>query len=337
MARSHFTLAALATSAVDGLEVVGAQPFGSAGGDFDSALLTGSDGRHWLIRVPRNERAQSEQSADLLALRSLSTGIRARLPFSVATFAGQVPAGPTRAVVTEFVYGTKVPLAHLDVELAASIGEAIAAIHALPPSLVADAGLPAHSAPETQRATTALIERAGATGLVPASLLARWESAMTESVLWQFAPVVINGALSSDSFLSADGNVTGVLGWHGLRVGDPARDLQWLLGSRDDQVAEAAFAAYTRVRGSVDRHLRPRAQLLAELEVARWLLHGTEVHDPGIVDDAVEMLTGIADDARKDLMNPIGAQAIPVLGVDEVEHLLDTAEAGAGRQPTWYA
>ncbi len=317
MARSHFTLAALATSAVDGLEVVGAQPFGSPGGDFDSALLTGSDGRHWLIRVPRNERAQSEQSADLLALRSLSTGIR--------------------AVVTEFVYGMKGPLAHLDIELAASIGEAIAAVHALPPSLVADAGLPAHSAPESQRATSALIDRAGATGLVPASLLARWEGAASEGALWQFAPVVINGALSSDSFLSADDTVTGVVGWHGLRVGDPARDLQWLLGSSDDRIAEAAFAAYARVRGSVDRHLRPRAQLLAELEVARWLLHGTEVRDTGIVDDAVEMLTGIADDAQKDLMNPIGAQTMPVLDVDQVEELLDTAEAGAGRPATWYA
>src|SRR5690606_16161377 len=46
MARSHLTLAALATSAVAGLDVVGAQPFGAPGGDFDSALLTGRDGRH---------------------------------------------------------------------------------------------------------------------------------------------------------------------------------------------------------------------------------------------------------------------------------------------------
>ena len=76
MARSHFTLAALATSAVAGLDVVGTQPFGSTGhGDFDAALLTGRDGRHWIVRVPRSERAEAEQSADLVALRALSTGV----------------------------------------------------------------------------------------------------------------------------------------------------------------------------------------------------------------------------------------------------------------------
>ncbi|WP_284297034.1 hypothetical protein [Homoserinibacter gongjuensis] len=75
MARSHLTLAALATSAVAELDVVGAAPFGSAGrGDFDAAVITGRDGRHWIVRVPRSERAEQQQSADLVALRALSQG-----------------------------------------------------------------------------------------------------------------------------------------------------------------------------------------------------------------------------------------------------------------------
>ncbi|MDQ1556000.1 MAG: macrolide phosphotransferase, partial [Actinomycetota bacterium] len=111
MARSHLTLAALATSAVPGLDVVSASTFGSgAHGDFDAALLTGRDGRHWIARLPRNERAEAEQSADLVALRALSAGVRTRLPFAVSTFAGQTPVNGTRAIVYEFVYGSKVPL-----------------------------------------------------------------------------------------------------------------------------------------------------------------------------------------------------------------------------------
>ena len=62
--------------------------------------------------------------------------MRTRLPFAVSTFAGQVPVGGTRAVVYEFVYGAKLPLASFSVEYAASVGEAIAAIHALPTSFV---------------------------------------------------------------------------------------------------------------------------------------------------------------------------------------------------------
>ena len=111
MARSHLTLAALATSAVPGLDVAGAAHFGaSEGGDYDAALLTGRDGKHWIIRAPRNARVESEQSADLVALRALSAGVRTRLPFSVSAFAGQAPLGSTRAFVYEFVYGAKVTL-----------------------------------------------------------------------------------------------------------------------------------------------------------------------------------------------------------------------------------
>lgn len=330
MARSHLTLAALATSAVDGLDVAGSQPFGSPGGDFDAALLTGSDGRHWTVRVPRSERAEAEQSADLVALRALSAGVRTRLPFAVSTFAGQVPVDGTRAVVYEFVYGAKLPLSSFTTEYAASVGEAIAAIHALPTSFVVDAGLPAHSPVDTLRSTIALMDRAAATGLVPAALLRRWEAASEEASLWQFTPTVVNGSLGSDSFLAgADGSgahaVTGVLGWHALRVGDPARDVSWLLGGGED-VFDAAFAAYSRVRGTVDRQLRQRATLLSELEIARWLLHGTEVKSTEIVDDAVQMLSGLVDEVQKDIMNPIGPQTMPVLGVDEVERLLEHTE-----------
>lgn len=325
MARSHLTLAALATSAVDGLDVAGSQSLGAPGGDFDAALLTGRDGRHWSVRVPRSERAEAEQSADLIALRALSVGIRTRLPFAVSSYAGQIALDGTRAIVYEFVYGTKVQLRSFTFEYAASIGEAIAAIHALPTSCVVDAGLPAHSSIDTLRSTIALMDRASATGLVPAALLRRWEAASEEPTLWQFSPTVINGALGSESFLGSGEAVTGVLGWHALRVGDPARDLSWLFGASED-VFDAAFAAYSRVRGTVDRQLRQRATLLNELEIARWLLHGTDTKSTEIVDDAVRMLTSLVDDVQKDIMNPIGPQSVPVLGVDEVERLLAQTE-----------
>ena len=327
MARSHLTLAALATSAVAGLDVVGAARFGSSGsGDFDAALLTGADGRHWVVRVPRSERAEQEQSADLVALRALSAGVRSRLPFAVSSFAGQVPVDGTRAVVYEFVYGTKLALRQIDVGLAAELGAAIAAIHALPTSFIIDAGLPSHTSVDSLRTTIALMDRAAATGLVPAALLQRWERAGEEGALWQFSPTVINGALSADSFLTHDGAVTGVLGWHGLRVGDPAIDLHWILASRAPGVADAFFDAYAGARGGVDRQLRQRATLLAELEVARWLLHGAEVRSTEIVDDAVAMLSALVDEVQNDMGNRLTPQTMPVLGVDEVEALLSRTE-----------
>lgn len=328
MARSHLTLAALATSAVPGLDVAAASAFGAgSGSDFDAALLTGRDGRHWIVRAPRNARAEAEQSADLVALRSLSAGVRTRLPFAVSTFAGQAPLGSTRAIVYEFVYGSKVPLHSITYgqdSLAGSIGTAIAAIHSLPTSFVADAGLPVLTAGECLRASVTVLDRAAATGLVPAVLTGRWERATEDAKLWQFQPTVTNGSLSADSFLSADGVVTGVLGWQDLRVSDPARDLQWVLANTP--VAETALDAYARVRGAGDRHVKQRATFYAELEVAKWLLHGTEQRSTEIVDDAVGMLTALADSVRNDVMNPIGAQTMPTMAVDEVEAFLSRAE-----------
>jgi macrolide phosphotransferase len=326
MARSHLTLAALATSAVPGLDIVEASGFGGAGGDFDCALLTGRDGKHWLVRVPRNERAEAEQSADLVALRALSAGVRTRLHFAVSAFAGQTPINGTRAIVYEFVYGSKSPLSAIDVPKASSIGRAVAAIHSLPTSFVADSGLPVLSAPECLRSCISIIDRAAATGLVPGALLSRWESATEEARLWQFQPTVINGSLSADSLLFAGGEVTGVLGWQELRVGDPARDLSWLLAARDEAVPEVALDAYNEVRGGADRQVRQRAMLYSELELAKWLLHGTELRNQDIVDDAVNLLAALTDSVRRDVLNPIGPQTMPTMAVDDVEKLLAQTE-----------
>jgi len=326
MARSHLTLAALATAAVPGLDVVEASLFGGGAGDFDCALLTGRDGRHWLVRVPRNERAEAEQSADLVALRALSAGVRTRLHFSVSAFAGQTPIDGTRAVVYEFVYGSKVPLKSIDVPRATSIGRATAAIHALPTSFIADSGLPVFTAIECLRACVSVIDRSAATGLVPALLLTRWESATEDARLWQFQPTVINGSLSTDSLLFGGNEVTGVLGWHELRVGDPARDLAWLLGCQDETVPETAIDTYNEARGGADRQVRQRAMLYSELELAKWLLHGTELRSTEIIDDAVELLAGLADSVRRDVLHPIGPQTIPTMAVGDVEDMLAHTE-----------
>ncbi len=329
MARSHLTLAALATSAVAGLDVVAAAPFGSRiTGDFESALLAVRDGGHRIIRIPTSERAEAEQSADLVALRALSAGVRTRLPFEVSTFVGQAPVGGTRAVVYDFVHGDPLSLAGIARAadrgvLAPSLGRAIAAIHLLPTSVVADAGLPVLGPVEILRSTISVMDRAGATNLVPAALLGRWEKATEDGPLWQFAPTVINGGLSAESFLTADDQVTGLLGWQSLSVGDPARDLYWLLGEQAGDAAEVALDAYNEARGSSDRQLKRRAMLYAEVEIAKWLLHGTQERSTEIVDDAVQMLHGLVDTVKNDLDRTLSHSTMPVMAVHEVEAMLD--------------
>ena len=328
--RSPLTLAALATSAVAGLDVTQAAAIGGTGGEVDSALLSTRDGRTLVIRVPRTAAAESEQSADLVAVRALSDGVRARLPFGVPRMLGQAPVDGTRAIVSEFVDGAPLALAGITPGIAASIGQAVAAIHALPTSVVADVGLPQLRAIVFMREAVTTLDRAAATGLVPAALLRRWEGAAEDSSLWQFTPTVINGSLSASSFLVVGDSVTGLLGWARLQVGDPARDLFWMLGSSDPAVPETAFDAYHQARGIHDRQVGRRAVFAAELELARWLLHGTEKRSTEIVDDAVGMLHALLDRVSGDLTNPLSSEPAAAARLDEVDELL---ERGAPRSP----
>lgn len=333
MARSHLTLAALATSAVAGLDVAQARAHSQrAHGRFDSALLIGRDGRRLIIRVPRSQSAETEQSADLVALRALTIGNRSRLPFDVPQFVGQAPASGTRAIVYELLPGDAFDADALTghAGVAGSIGRSIAAIHGLPTAFVGTAGLPQQNASECRTSTIDVIDRAADTGYLPAAILRRWEQATDDDALWQFAPTVIHGTLSAESFLISDDAVSGVLGWAGLGVGDPARDLHWLLAARGP-AAEAALSAYSTARQGSDPRITQRAMLYAEMELARWLLHGTATRNQAIVDDAVTMLDGLVENVHSQTMHPLSPATGPVLDVSAVESMLQATPRGTPR------
>ena len=59
MARSPFTLAALAAAAVPGLEIARAGHV--AVEDYDAAAISGADGQEFLVRIPRSKDADTRQ------------------------------------------------------------------------------------------------------------------------------------------------------------------------------------------------------------------------------------------------------------------------------------
>jgi hypothetical protein len=322
------------------LTVVGSGALGlGATGDFDSALLRTADELEVVVRVPTSHRAETDQARELLALTALTDGIRSRLPFTVPTVLGQTPTGDTRAVVSTFIPGVQVSAEALPAGdgVATSIGGALAALHALPSSFVGEAGLPSQSAEESRREASSVVDRALATRLLPAAVGARWTDAIADDALWQFNPTVVNGTVSAESFVIAEHEVgqivVGMIGWSGLRSSDPAHDLHWLSGA--GEAADSVFAAYTAASSRTpDARIRVRAMLYAELELARWLLHGKDTHDQAIVDDAVSMLDGLVEHVLGDVMHPLSQHTGPVLSVDDVETLLSrtprTSGAGGG-------
>lgn len=322
MASTPLTLAALATSAVPGLEVSGVRGHtSSGGGSFFSAVIASERGE-LIVRVPTHPGAEVQQSAELLGHAALTEGARTQLPFDVPRTLGLTRAGDTRAVVSTFLDGEHATLATLadDSVMLQRLAEAIAAVHELPVQVVHDGGLPVRNAEEVRLLAARLVQRAVESGVLPATVRQRWEEMLRPGPLWSFEPTVVHGSLDADALLVSENRITGVLGWNELGIGDPAADLAWLLQA-GNEVFETALAHYTVQRGVTgQQELTARAKLYHELDVAKWLLHGLESHDQSIVDDAVTMLDKLVD--RLGLM---GAEPPRrrVLTENEVEQLLD--------------
>ena len=324
MARSPFTLAASVTSALPRVGVVGVGELTEGTvGRYDSAVAELDDGRRVVVRVPADAAVSPELAAEVRALRALTPGVRGLLPFRAPELLGETGLGDARAVVVDFLPGYRVDAAHLPPGrgAATSLGAALAALHALPLSIVRTEGLPVRTPQQVRTDTARLVDRAQATRRLPVALADRWQRAIDNDELWRFESAVVLGGAGAASFLFEDVDgvpqVTGLLEWHGLSVGDPATDLQWLASA--PAAADDVYAAYVAGSGRApDARARERARLYAELEFASWLVHGHDAGRDEVVDDAVELLetlaTGVAGD---DIVTDAA------LGVDDAIALLD--------------
>jgi aminoglycoside phosphotransferase (APT) family kinase protein len=292
--RSPLTLAALASAAVPGLQPVGAVPatehLGGDGSEIDVAVVHDDEARRWWVRSPRTPAAAARLEHERRVVRRIA-GL---VPFAVPEVAGTVGLDEGGvAAVQRALPGDPVDLDALlpGPGLAAALGRAVAAVHELPERIAEEAGLEVYTAQEHRQRRLAEVDRAAASGHVPAALLARWERALEEAGAWRFVPCVVHGDLSGENVLVEHEDVVGVLDWGEARVADPADDLAWVAVGADEDALESVVEAYAHTRRSApDRALSRRARLAGELALARWLLHGVTTEDEEVVADAVAML-----------------------------------------------
>lgn len=308
MARSHLTLAALAVGILPHLEVDTAVSLSRADGDFDTALLTDSQGKHYIVRVPRNPRAESRLGKEQGALTLLGRGARDRLPFEVPVILGSTAFEGTKAYLYEYVYGRSFTFPQLasDPELAQSVGSAIAAMHSLPRSIAGAGSLTQRTPADTRRQVLELLDRAIATRKVPVALADRWERISADNSIWQYQPTISHGNLSLDTLLSIGSDVTGVLDWHELKIDDPAKDLAWVFAHGSDAINGLVLESYQNLRQNMadDQALVSRAKLHSEMEVAQWLVFGHNSRQDAIVADAVGMMNEILARSADEVADP---------------------------------
>lgn len=310
--RSPLTLAALATVAIPGLDVVATHPPAQSGADFDVAGLTDAEGRRWMIRAPKLAAAGAALEAEVEVLGSLAAAADAGgITFDVPRPQGFAPLPEGgRAMVYRELPGRDLDVDSLSADsvLPRRIGRAIARLHELDPTIIADAGLPVYDAQDYRTRRLAELDEAARTGQVPAALLRRWEHALEDVRLWQFRATVVHGDLAAEHILIANDDVAAFLDWADARVADPADDLAWLLAAAPEDAAETILSAYRRARSdTTDEFLDARAVLAGELALARWLMHGVRHRDGAIIDDAVQMLLDLDEAVGQAL--PIGSRA----------------------------
>jgi len=312
MAKSPLILAALAKDAVPQLDFVQAMPLTQGyGGHYDSAVLTATDGSHYVIRQARDESAALELDTELVVLRALSP-FRSHFPFEITKQIGETrDANNQRAHVFSFVYGIQLDMGNLpgNSPLANSIANALAAIHSLPKSVVENNGLPVFTAEQIIRERTAEMDRIAQTGRVSAVLLNRWERALEDVNIWRFQPTVIHGEANLNNFLTLDETISGVLGWHSLQIGDPASDFTLVQANATDDFAYSTLLEYEALKGG-DENFRARSQLYTELGLGRYLLWALAQNSEAEIADATKYLDDLVADIEAGIVGPIGPKPL---------------------------
>lgn len=304
--RSYLNLAALAVVAAP--NVIPARLALPQHRDADQTLtgLIDVQGRHWEVIHTTNPTIGAALIAESRVLKQIGRRVDGGyVDFDVPRPEGGVTL-PDKSYVQVRTHIPGHPLAIESLRpgpgLAAGLGRALAQLHEIPPTLIEEAGLPVLTAADVRSNWQSLFDDAAMTGKVDSNLLARWESALDEDLWWRFHPVVVHGDLAEENIITGGGSILAFKGLSQMRVGDPAEDLAWVYSSAPIDTLDVIEEAYDRGRiEGVDKYLRLRAELVSELNLARWLLHGVRTKDDAIIDEAVEMLEDLAEQVGDEL------------------------------------
>ena len=296
--KTPYELAALATVAVPRLEVAGLRPPQFSDEVLSVTGLIDTSGDRWMVVCPHDTVGGLDMEAQNAVLERLGKAHDfSKIPFEIPRPAGftRTPEGD-RVMVHRDLGGRVMETSDFDDPhlLPASLGNALAALHNLPELIYTGVNLPAYSAIECRDRHQAVLDEAAQEVVIPANLWDRWEESLENLSLWRFLPSPIHGDLSETSIHVDHGRVCALTGFSSAHVGDPAVDIAWVFARASDEFLERFHEAYQQMRSEKDLHLLERAELLSELAVVRWLVHGLHSDDSEIVDEARAMLADLS-------------------------------------------
>ena len=293
-------LAALATAVVPGLRVAGLRPPQFRDDVVSVTGMIDTDGNRWTVVAPHDQVGGLDMEIQSAVLSRLSHAHEnGALSFAVPKPAGFIRTKQgLRAMVYPETGGDFATAEDFMTHsiFAASLATALATLHNLPPTVFTELDLASYSATECRERHLAILEEARQHTVVPSNLWDRWKNALDTPLLWRFAPTPVHGDMQLTSVQLNHGCVQLISGFSSAHVGDPAQDVAWIRALAPDQFLRHFYQAYAHQRSATDLHLMTRAQLLSELAVVRWLVHGVHVADYEIIHNAQAMLIQISQE-----------------------------------------
>lgn len=233
------------------------------------SLVVEVDGE-WIVRVPRREEVRTSLATEVRLLPELAPALPVPIPRFEHVSEGGVTYRKLRGS----------PADGSSAALGSRIGRFLAALHAFPVERARELEVPSHDldwSERYRRFTGEVLDAAGPQlGPQAEAMVAAY---LADESNFAFPPRLIHADLGPAHLLAEGEELTGVIDWGDVRIGDPALDFAWLLNGTSAAFAAAVLAAY----GQDDPSLTDRALFFHRLGPWYELHYGLYFDRPAFV------------------------------------------------------
>lgn len=222
--------------------------------DFRVAIATATDGQDWVLRIPRRPEVLTRAAVERELLRMIAPHLEIAVPdwrISTSELIAYplLPGAPGLSVETDGTVTWHVDMS--SAVYAASLGTAVARLHAVDAEAAAATGIDVRSPAQVREAWARDLDRVAAEFRIAPALRARWDAWLAEDGCWPQHSVLTHGELYPGHTLVEGEEITAIIDWTTAAIGDPAKDLMFHQVSAPPEVFDIAVDAYVRGGGTV--------------------------------------------------------------------------------------
>lgn len=222
--------------------------------DFQVAIAEAVDGRSWVLRIPRRPDVTDRAAVEGRFLRSIAPHLSVAVPdWQVHTDdLIAYPLLPGNPGLTIDEQGQ--PQWHFDLEsreYAESLGDFLAELHSVGPSVVRPSGIAEYSPAEVRQRKSDDIARVVAEFDVAQSLRERWAEWLDDDSYWPEWTTVTHGEVYPAHQLMDGARNLSILDWTTAAIGDPARDFMFHHASVSTEIFDATIKRYVDKGGRI--------------------------------------------------------------------------------------